>query len=372
MMGMRIGFDAKRAFTNASGLGNYSRSLIHSLLRYYPGNEYFAFTPSPDPVPFQPPGLKIKLPTSFLLKAFPSLWRTAFLAKDLVKQKIDIYHGLSNELPRRVPATVGKAVTIHDLIFLRYPQWYPAADRKIYERKFSHACREADVVIAVSEQTKRDIVDCFGTQESKVKVVYQSCGEEFYPDIDSKTLNTFLQRRGLPDRYLLYVGTIEERKNLLTLVKALQQVSGIALVVIGKKKKYFEKVRQYIDANGMQDRLYFPDGITAAELPMVYRSALALVYPSYYEGFGIPVLEALWSGTPVIASSTSALPEAGGPSSLYFNPDDHEELAGKIRLVLNDHALREKMTRDGIDYALQFHPQHTAAGLMTIYQSLSK
>jgi glycosyltransferase involved in cell wall biosynthesis len=263
-------------------------------------------------------------------------------------------------------------VTIHDLIFLRYPQWYRAADRKIYERKFSHACREADVVVAVSEQTKRDIIDCFGTPENKVKVVYQSCGEEFHPGIDSKSVNAFLHQRGLPDRYLLYVGTIEERKNLLTLVKALQQVRDVDLVVVGKKKKYFEKVRQFIEANGMQDRVFFPDGITSSELPMAYRAASALVYPSYYEGFGIPVLEALRSGTPVIASSRSALPEAGGPTSLYFNPEDYEELAGKIRQVLDDQALREKMIGDGVKYALRFHPQQTSADLMTVYQSLSR
>jgi len=368
---MRIGFDAKRAFNNASGLGNYSRSLIQSLLDYYPENEYVAFTPSVDPsIPFHPPALKIIKPSSLPARLLPSLWRTALLSDDLDREKISLYHGLSNELPRRVPAYTGKVVTIHDLIFLRYPQWYPAADRKIYEKKFSHACRDADVIVAVSEQTKKDIVEFLNIPANKIAVVYQSCGKEFYGGNNAGTSGEFLKQKGLPGQFLLYVGTVEERKNLLTLVMALRLVPRIPLVVIGKKKKYFETVSQFLRAHGMQDRVYFPEGITNAELSMLYRSAWALVYPSYYEGFGIPVIEALWSGTPVIASCESALPEAGGPSSLYIDPDDEQTLADVIRQVLDNAALREKMIRDGLEYVKRFHPKETASSLVSVYKNL--
>ena len=365
---MKIGFDAKRAFSNTSGLGNYARTLIGSLNRYYPENEYLAFTPSAHgPSPW--PHTRVMLPSALPARLFPSLWRSLWMSRDIEHEQLHIFHGLSNELPRGIRPPTRKVVTIHDLIFLRFPQWYPAADRKIYEVKFRQACNDADAIVAVSRQTRDDIVDLFGTTPEKISVVYQSCEENFSRNPSPEELVTY-RNRHLPASYLLSVGTVEERKNLMLTVRALRLLPGISLVVVGRKKKYYEEVQRYISGNGLEGRVLFAEGVTASELPFLYHGALALVYPSRYEGFGIPVIEALRSGTPVIAANTSALPEAGGPSSLYVDPDDEAALAAGVKQLAEDAGLRSRMVAEGLAYAKRFEAQQTSSELMNLYREL--
>jgi glycosyltransferase involved in cell wall biosynthesis len=373
---MRIGFDAKRAFMNSSGLGNYSRTLIYSLLVNFPEHEYVAFTPGIRKnlgKELTASGkLRLVHPPELIRNYFSSWWRTSMMSKDIRSQKLNIYHGLSNELPKGIPSSIKKIVTIHDLIFLRHPEWFPFIDRNIYYYKFRFACKNADAIVAVSEQTKKDIIHFFRTDPEKIKVIYQSCDEKFYQRREENALSEFRKQKKLPEKFILNVGTIEERKNLLTLVRAMANVKDVSLVVIGTKKKYFEKVQEYIGANHLQSRVIFPEDIKDDDLPLYYQSASCFVYPSYYEGFGIPVIEALWSGTPVITSANSALSEAGGTSSLYINADDDKDLAEKINSVLSEENLREKMIRDGLEYVQRFYSKKTSAEMMDLYQSLLK
>lgn len=369
---MRIGFDAKRAFMNSSGLGNYSRTLMKSLLDHFPDNEYFAFTPGLNAELgkelLSSEKIKIVLPPQIMQGFLSSWWRSSFISEDIRARNLDVYHGLSNELPKRIPFSTKKIVTIHDLIFLKYPEWYPIIDRNIYYKKFRHACKQADAIVAVSEQTKQDVIYYFNIPEEKIKVIYQSCGDQFTHRATDQDKKQFRERSNLPEKYILYVGTIEERKNLLTLVRSLTKVQDISLVVIGKKKKYFEEVNRFINANSLQNRIIYTENIGTEELRLYYQNATVFVYPSRYEGFGIPVIEALSSGTPVITSSVSALPEAGGSGTLYINPDDADELAQKINMVLMDTVLREKMRRDGYEHVKKFHPKEIAAQMMSLYK----
>jgi len=373
---MRIGFDAKRAFMNASGLGNYSRTLIGSLLENFPEHTYVAFTPKIEnglgSELLSPGKLKVIQPPQLMRSFLSSWWRTSVVSEDIRAQHIDVFHGLSNELPNRIPVSTLKVVTIHDLIFLRHPEWYPLVDRNIYYRKFRNACKQADVIVAVSGQTKKDIQYYFNTADEKIKVIYQSCDERFSARGSNDALTEFKKRNNLPGKYILYVGTIEERKNLLTLLEALTKVGDISLVVIGKKKKYFEKVNAFINANNLRTRVLFPGMIAQDELPLYYQCASVFVYPSRYEGFGIPVIEALSSGTPVITSSTPALPEAGGSSTLYVNPDDVDGLVEKLKLVFSDDALRSKMIMDGLEYVKRFSPKMTSSLMMELYKNSYK
>jgi glycosyltransferase involved in cell wall biosynthesis len=373
---MRIGFDSKRAFMNASGLGNYSRTLMLSLLRNFPENDYVAFTPGIEKnlgrELIDTRKLTMVFPPKMMQGFLSSWWRSSLMSQDTRAQSLDIFHGLSNELPSGLPSSTKKIVTIHDLIFLRHPEWYPFFDRNIYYRKFRKACEQADAIIAVSGQTKKDVHYYFNVAEEKVKVIYQSCNERFFTKITDDALVNFRKRNNMPEKYVLFVGTVEERKNLLTLVKAMKKVPGISLVVIGRKKKYFEKVQAYIRLAGLQSRIIFPENITSEELPLLYQGAAVFVYPSLYEGFGIPVIEALASAIPVIASRTAALPEAGGPSSLYFNPEDADELAEKIMTVLNDSQLRSKMIGDGKEYIRRFNQTDLASEMMGLYTNILK
>ncbi len=179
---MRIGYDAKRAYYNFSGLGNYSRNIIQLMCRYYPANDYYLYTPGirEGTGDFPPEGVTLRTPSTIFTKKFTSLWRTAGLSKELAGDRLDLYHGLSNELPLNIARTgIRSVVTIHDLIFIRFPGLYPRIDRGIYKQKLRYAVKTADRIIAISEQTRRDLMEYAGASAAKISVVYQSCNPAF-------------------------------------------------------------------------------------------------------------------------------------------------------------------------------------------------
>jgi len=370
---MRIGFDSKRAFFNQSGLGNYSRNLISQLCSLFPENEYFLFTPKKNSTPgsFSPDNTEIISPISFPHKQLSSLWRSAFMGSEISKHKIQIFHGLSNELPLDIKKShAHSVVTIHDLIFLRYPHLFKYTDRTIYKSKFYRSCKDADAVVAVSQQTKEDIIHFFGIPSGKINVIYQGCSPIYYEKADASKKEKVISKYSLPENYILYVGTIEERKNLLQLVKAKTEYNiSIPLVVIGRPTPYFERVREYISANSIRD-VFFLKNVPQEDFPAIYQMAELFVYPSSFEGFGIPVLEALNSGVPVIAGGGSCLEETGGSHSIYVDPLKTGEIAEAITLVLNNSALKKKMTEEGYKHALLFREEKTTKEIMNLYQSL--
>jgi glycosyltransferase involved in cell wall biosynthesis len=373
---VRIGFDAKRAVQNNTGLGNYSRFVTEILSEYYPDNAYFLYAPREK----NNIRLKTLLSRPNVFFVFPSgifkllsiFWRLFGSKKDISKKHVEIFHGLSNELPINIYDTgVKMVVTIHDLIFIRYPQYYHWIDRTIYRWKFQHACREADVIIAVSECTKRDIISFFSIPEEKIKVVYQNCNPIFKQMVLEEKRKQIAEKHHFPKRFILYVGSIEQRKNLLLVMKALKQIpEDIHLVAIGKRTSYQQEVEIYARETGMESRLHIKNDFPCEDLPATYQSAALFVYPSFFEGFGIPVIEALSSSIPVIAATGSCLEEAGGPDSIYVNPNDDTELATKICEVLNNENLRKKTVECGVEYMKRFDSQKIAEEIMDIYQFL--
>jgi glycosyltransferase involved in cell wall biosynthesis len=368
---MRIGFDAKRAFFNRSGLGNYSRTLISQLCVLFPENEYYLFSPGEKSVSlnFPPENCITVYPDSFLSKKFPSIWRSAYLGNEIFRRDIQIFHGLSNELPLNVKKSNARTiVTIHDLIFLRYPELFRSADRYIYRKKFYRSCKNADAIVAISEQTKSDIIHYFGINPDKIHVVYQGCNPLYYVKATIETKNTIRTKYSLPKNYMLYVGTIEERKNLLQIVKARHEGKiSLPLVVVGRATPYLEKVREYISKNNISG-IVFLKNLNEEELPAIYQMAELFVYPSFFEGFGIPILEALNSGIPVITGSGSCLQETGGPHSIYINPANTTEIADSINRILNDPDLKAKMIEEGYKQAMLFREDRTASEMMKLYK----
>jgi len=236
--------------------------------------------------------------------------------------------------------------------------------------KFQYACRNADKIIAVSKQTADDIIEYFGVNPARVEVVYQSCNTGFTDNIDDEKKQLVRNKYRLPGHYILHVGNIEERKNSLTLIKAVHIAKiDISVVIIGRKTNYYKRVRRFIDDNRLKN-IHILETISNDELPSIYQMADIFVYPSLFEGFGIPIIESLFSGTPVITSKGGCFPEAGGPDSIYINALDHEELAAAIQKVLFDAALRKKMIESGYQYAKNFTPEKAADDVMRIYKQV--
>ena len=369
---LKIGFDAKRAFLNSSGLGNYSRTLITNLQNFYPANNYHLFTSKNTDVYFKPNvNLKIQTPQTTFDKHFPMFWRSYSATLGFDKLGLTIYHGLSNELPQNVLKFKGKKiVTIHDLIFMRYPKLYKPLDRKIYEKKVKHACKVADVIIAVSEQTKNDIVIFFGINPNKIKVIYQAVDERFLKPILETEQQQIKTEYNLPTDFLLYVGTIEERKNLLSILKAIKDLPNQTLVVVGKKRNYFKHIQAYILQNNLTNRVFFPENISNADLPKIYSLAKAFVYPSLFEGFGIPIIEAIACKVPVISTKGGCFAEAGGNAALYTTFGEIDELKQAIVSVTENDELRAQLINEGQKHISNFYPEKTSKELMALYKEV--
>lgn len=368
---MNIGFDGKRAANNLTGLGNYSRSLIAQLACFFPQNQYFVYTPKVKDKPqitafFKSHAVYLKLP---LPSAIKPLWRSFGIKKQLYQDQIELFHGLSQEIPIGLTASKLKTVvTMHDLIYLRYPQYYKAIDRYIYNLKSKYACKNSDRIIAISERTKQDIIEYYHIDPNKIEVIYQSCDDSFKQSASIAAKVDVAERYKLPGNFLLIVGTIEPRKNLMLLIKALPSINpDYKLVVIGKQQAYATLVKQELEKLGLEDRVIFLEGLPFQDLPLIYQLATLFIYPSHYEGFGIPIIEALYSGTPVIAATGSCLEEAGGPDSIYVAPDNAEELAVQVNRVLENTDLRAQMIQKGLQYVQRFDNEILAKQLMACY-----
>tara|TARA_B100001287_G_scaffold134330_1_gene113095 strand:- start:8326 stop:9453 length:1128 start_codon:yes stop_codon:yes gene_type:complete len=374
---MKIGFDAKRAYQNYTGLGNYSRDLIENLVKIYPENEYRLFAPRESKNPrlnflTNNDNISSIFPETPINKTFKGLWRSINMEKSITKSEIDIYHGLSNEIPRIKNHKIPYVVTIHDLIFKRYPRNYRSIDRKIYNIKFRYAVKHADLTIAISEQTKRDLIDFYSADPQKIKVIYQTCHRNFRKKYSPEILQHIKKKFNLPTEFLLNVGTIETRKNLISIINAMTKMKNdIPLVVVGRKTKYMNFIKvQLKKLNFDASKILFISNVSIEELPGIYQLSRLFVYPSIFEGFGIPIIEALNCGIPVISSKEGCFLEAGGKHSVYVNPLDEDELAAKIDDCLTNSKMREKMIVKGLEYSKKFDPEIISNQLINAYKSL--
>ena len=366
-----IGFDAKRVVRNATGLGSYSRTLVNDLAATG-ANELQLLLYAPDEGHYElrsqiavRPNVSFRYPASLsphsplLSPLAKNYWRSRGVVKDLVADGVQLFHGLSGELPSGLrKAGIRSVVTIHDLIFIRHPEYYHWIDTKLYTWKFRQTVREADHIIAISECTKRDIMELGHVPEEKISVIYQSFSPRF------KGGGTM---PGAP--YLLSVGTIEERKNALLAVKALEFLPDeLSLVLVGRSTDYAKQVRRYADHHGLGRRVVMRHDVSDDELPRLYAGAEAFVYPSRYEGFGIPIIEAASMGLPVVAATGSCLEEAGGPHSLYVSPDDPAALAAAVKRVRRGSAEREERIRATRQYISRFCGTDVARQVINVYQ----
>ncbi len=376
---LTIGYDAKRAFNNASGLGNYSRLLVESMVKYHPENSYLLFTPKigsswqPWQQLMQEAGVASLLPPRRLQRIFHSYWRSVGVSKQAPGKGIQIYHGLSHELPLNMAKRgIKTVVTMHDLIFLRYPEYFPRIDRFIYERKFKQACQNADAIVSISEQTTEDLVNFLKADPKKIKQIYQDCHPIFRRAVSANEVATFKAKHQLSAPYIYVAGSFEKRKNHLRVMEAYAQLPADRpnLVFAGKKTSYLQEIMKLAHKLEIAEELHVLQNLAFEELPALYAGAVFTAYLSEFEGFGLPVLESMATGTPVLTSNISSMPEIGGSVAFYAPPTDVEAIAMQMRLLLFDEENNATMSERLKPQSELFSAETMAHQLNTLYLDL--
>ncbi|MCC6817476.1 MAG: glycosyltransferase family 4 protein, partial [Bacteroidia bacterium] len=357
--------DAKRYFHNRTGLGNYSRDLVNNLVKQHPEDRFFLFDKSPEI-----DGLDrhvIAVPPSDIARFFGNLlWRPFYIRKDMAKYKLDLFHGLSNELPfGKFNANIKKVVTIHDVIFDVYPNHYSWIDRQIYRKKTAHAVEVADSIIVTSQATANDLIHYYKFDVNKIQVVYQTCGEAHRQSYSDYEVEQFKVLYHLPDSFFLYLSSFQTRKNHLQLLNAYKYYQGdFKLVLAGKPGETLEACKRFINLNGLDQKVLILDTIQTHQLPLLYRSAKAFVYPSLIEGFGIPLLEAAEAGLPIAVNDIPIFRELAPEGSLYFNANDTHQFAQVLDI------LSTSSPSNYSNYLERFNPIQTTQQVYNLYKSL--
>tara|TARA_Y100001934_G_C12360469_1_gene780402 strand:+ start:1377 stop:2252 length:876 start_codon:yes stop_codon:yes gene_type:complete len=286
---------------------------------------------------------------------------------------VNLYHGLTQQIPRSIRGTgIPKILTIHDLIFLRYPEFFKDEALDKHEQQLREACEVTQKIVAVSEATKADLISLLGIEPSKIEVIYSACDKRYWGAVPLEVRLKVRQKYGLPERYLLYVGSMSKRKDLLSIVKAiafLPDRDRIPLVVVGAETRHTGFVKEYLSRYKLHKWIIFAGGVTTEELPAVYQGAEIFLYTSIYEGFGMPILEAITSGVPVIVSNTSAMPEAGGPGARLVTPQAVDQIASAIQDISQDAQLRHQMIKRGKVHASKFASGVVTGQMMDLYIS---
>lgn len=366
-----IGYDAKRIVRNGTGLGSYGRTLVNDLAPLMPDATLRLYAPDAgrDDLRCQVQSrenVRFCYPRHLRFRLQRDWWRMKGVVKDLRRDGVELYHGLSGELPEGLSAAgIPGVVTVHDLIFLRHPEFYPAIDAFFYKLKFRKMLREATRIIAISACTKRDILYYGDFPEDRIDLVYQSCSTRFSQPVSPSLLVEARRKYRLPQRYVLNVGTVELRKNILLGIRAMAKLpADLHLVIVGRQTKYQKQLDAEIRKLGLGNRIHFLQGVPNTLLPAVYRQAEAFIYPSRYEGFGVPVIEAIQSGLPVVAATGSCLEEAGGPDSLYVDPGDADGAAAAVLSAMEN---RIGMVERSRHYVRRFENQDVASQVLEVY-----
>jgi glycosyltransferase involved in cell wall biosynthesis len=374
---MRIGIDARLIYYRQAGIGQYTQSLIEGLAhenRPADGDEErsdeFVVLQHRQDTHALTPGPHFRRRSTWTPCHHPMEQWT--LPLEIWPLKLDLLHSPDYIPPFR--RNCRSVITVHDLAFIHFPELL-TTDSARYYGQIDRAVRDAEGIIAVSHSTLRDMMNLLGVPAHRVTVVYEAANPIFRIIEDSDTLNAVRARYSLPERFVLYLGTIEPRKNLPTLLEAyhlLREKEGPGvppLVVAGAKGWLFDSVFDLAKQLGLADSVLFTGGIPWADAPAFYNLAEVFVFPSLYEGFGLPPLEAMACGTPVIAANVSSIPEVVGDAGLLVNPNDAEELADALgRVLCRDAALRQDLRERGLQRAREFSWDRAARETLAVYR----
>ncbi len=370
----RIYLDISAAVHHRAGLGRYADRLTRALLARPGAAEMFSLFYNQESGIEPLPGLE-SWPQVTVRHSYKS-WRLMVWAGQLLRLNyarrlpdVRLLHAMEHLL---MPlGSVPTVLTVHDLIFERFPRLHKSLNYHYLHRAMPLFVRHASHLIAVSQATKKDLMTFYNVPGNKISVIYEAADARFRP-LPAERVEAVRLKYALPDEFLLFVGTIEPRKNLERLLDAfaiLRQAGVVRyLIIVGQKGWLYEGFFRHLETSGLQDRVIFPGYVTDEDLPAVYNAARLFVFPSLYEGFGLPLLEAMACGTPAVSSDRSSLPEVGGDAPLYADPEDVEVLAGQIRRGWEDVSLREGMRTKGLTRAKEFSWARAAAETDALYQ----
>jgi glycosyltransferase involved in cell wall biosynthesis len=355
---MLIGIDASRAVAaRRTGTETYSLHLIRSLIAFGTGHRFRLYTNG------QPPaglfgGDLAAANVELRSIPFPRLWTHLRLSAEMAVRPPGVLFVPAHVLPLVHPRR--SVVTVHDLGYLAYPEAHRTFDRRYLDWSTRWNARRAKIVIADSTATRADLIRAYGVDARKIRVSHLGRDESLAPVRDARVLAEAQARYGIAAHYVLYVGTLQPRKNLARVIEAFARLAadpafaGLQLVLAGKKGWLYDDLFAQVERMGLAGRVLFPGYIEDADLPALLSGALAFVFPSLYEGFGIPVLEAGACGVPVITSNTSSLPEVAGDAALLVDPHDVDAIAEAMNRLVTDAALRAELSRRGLANVQRF------------------
>ncbi|MEI6040019.1 MAG: glycosyltransferase family 1 protein [Candidatus Berkelbacteria bacterium] len=374
---MRIGIDARLYRTSVAGIGRYSQNLIENLAKIDHENQYILLMTPEDAKEFKNSNLQFPN-AKVVVTDIPhySLAEQIYLPKILKAQKCDLWHFLNFNVP---VGFKGKfVVTIHDLTLF----FYEGRQKKNFIYKlgykyiFGQACRNAKKIVAVSESTKRDILDVFKTPTNKVKVVYEAADDKTFVKVSDDLLEKMRQTYKIGEQsIILYVGQWRPHKNLTGLIEAFELLRKdmlVKLVIVGKVDPAFPEVSEAIDKSPNMSDIIKTGFVSEEELAAWYKLATVFVFPSFYEGFGLPGLEAMAAGIPVVSSDRTSLPEIYDQGAIYFNPSDSMDMKDKIKSIIIDPILKKKLIEEGRKVVEKFSWEKTAQETLSIYREIVK
>ena len=365
----RFGFNEKTGLPNRVGSSEFCFQLLTSLHKIDKVNEYSIFLPVSPPADMPSVTEKWK----YVVFRAKKLWTLLGLSRKLLSYKdIGVFFSPTHYLPLRVP--VKSVISILDVSYLYFPGLFKKKD--LYQLKLwgGYSIRKATKIITISNSSKNDIIKAYGVKSEKVTVVYP--GIKQISSIKQKELSMedLKEKFGISSHYILFVGTLQPRKNIVKLIQAFSKITkqDIELVIVGKKGWQYEEILAAPEKFGIKTKVKFLDSVSDSDLPLIYKKALCFVLPSLYEGFGLPILEAMQYGCPVLTSNVSSLPEAGGDAAVYFNPEDIDEIASKIEDVISDPKLREEMIKKGYNQIKKFSWEKTARETLAILEEIGR
>ena len=365
---MRVGIDAGPAVASHGGIGQYVRCLVPSMMALKSSHEFRLYAPRGVSIPED---LREMVKTGAASWACFPWWNRRKIGK---RDRLDVYHGTNFKF--HATGSFGSVLTIHDLWLSRYPQYSKklGGERWAFQRMRRRVC-SAQRVIAVSQSTARDLQECLNLPPERIRVIHHGVPQGFYPDHDESAWLKTKRALRLPDgAYLLFVGGADPRKNHRIICRALSQASAplreYSFIMVGSRQSRGDDLLETARAMGIAERVHCVGTVSGHALRLLYSHATAFLFPSIYEGFGFPVLEAMACGAPVITSNVTALPEVAGDAALLINPYDETDVLKALLRIIEDRSFRRTLIAKGLKQANRFTWQRTAQETLAVYEEL--